>query len=456
MQKFEKVVARYAPWMDKMSEVCVRNNRIEPSLYQKHNVKRGLRDIDGTGVVAGLTEISEINSFYIDENGNRVEREGELFYRGIPIRDLVDGFISEGRFGFEETAYLLFFGELPTPAQLEHFTTMLAEYRRLPESFVRDIIMKAPSTDMMNVIARSVLTLYSYDANPDDISISNVLRQSLQLLAQFPMLSTYGYQVYAHYHSDSSLIIHQPDPALSTAQNFLRLMRANKKFTDLEAQILDICLVLHAEHGGGNNSTFTNHVVTSSGTDTYSAVAASLGSLKGPRHGGANVKVSKMFEDLKATTPCTDSAIRDYIVRLLDQKAFDRAGLVYGIGHAVYSISDPRADILREYAEKLANAKGLQADYEYYEKVARIAPEVIGEKRKMYKGVSANVDFYSGLIYTMLKIPTELYTPLFSVARIAGWGAHRIEELANKGKIIRPGYTAVAPRQDYVPLEKRG
>lgn len=456
MQKFEKVVARYAPWMDKMSEVCVRNNHIEPSLYQKHNVKRGLRDIDGTGVVAGLTEISEINSFYIDENGNRVEREGELFYRGIPIRDLVDGFISEGRFGFEETAYLLFFGELPTPAQLEHFTTMLAEYRRLPESFVRDIIMKAPSTDMMNVIARSVLTLYSYDANPDDISISNVLRQSLQLLAQFPMLSTYGYQVYAHYHSDSSLIIHQPDPALSTAQNFLRLMRANKKFTDLEAQILDICLVLHAEHGGGNNSTFTNHVVTSSGTDTYSAVAASLGSLKGPRHGGANVKVSKMFENLKATTPCTDSAIRDYIVRLLDQKAFDRAGLVYGIGHAVYSISDPRADILREYAEKLANAKGLQADYEYYEKVARIAPEVIGEKRKMYKGVSANVDFYSGLIYTMLKIPTELYTPLFSVARIAGWGAHRIEELANKGKIIRPGYTAVAPRQDYVPLEKRG
>lgn len=456
MQKFEKVVARYAPWMDKMSEVCVRNNHIEPSLYQKHNVKRGLRDIDGTGVVAGLTEISEINSFYIDENGNRVEREGELFYRGIPIRDLVDGFISEGRFGFEETAYLLFFGELPTPAQLEHFTTMLAEYRRLPESFVRDIIMKAPSTDMMNVIARSVLTLYSYDANPDDISVSNVLRQSLQLLAQFPMLSTYGYQVYAHYHSDSSLIIHQPDPALSTAQNFLRLMRANKKFTDLEAQILDICLVLHAEHGGGNNSTFTNHVVTSSGTDTYSAVAASLGSLKGPRHGGANVKVSKMFEDLKATTPCTDSAIRDYIVRLLDQKAFDRAGLVYGIGHAVYSISDPRADILREYAEKLANAKGLQADYEYYEKVARIAPEVIGEKRKMYKGVSANVDFYSGLIYTMLKIPTELYTPLFSVARIAGWGAHRIEELANKGKIIRPGYTAVAPRQDYVPLEKRG
>ena len=456
MQQFEKVVAHYAPWMDEMSRVCIENNQIDPALYQKHNVKRGLRDIDGTGVVAGLTEISEINSFTVDENGNRVEKPGELFYRGIPIKDLVDGFMKEERFGFEETAYLLFFGDLPTKDQLDLFFKLLSDYRRLPESFVRDIIMKAPSTDMMNVIARSVLTLYSYDADPDNISISNVLRQSLQLLAQFPLLSTYGYQVYAHYHSDSSLIIHKPDPALSTAQNFLRLVRSNKKFTDLEARILDLCLVLHAEHGGGNNSTFTNHVVTSSGTDTYSAVAASLGSLKGPRHGGANVKVSKMFDDLKATTPCTDSAIRDYIARLLDKKAFDGAGLVYGIGHAVYSVSDPRADILREYAEKLANAKGLQADYEYYEKVARIAPEVIGEKRKMYKGVSANVDFYSGLIYTMLKIPTELYTPLFSVARIAGWGAHRIEELANRGKIIRPGYTAVAPHKPYLPFEDRG
>ena len=456
MQQFEKVVAHYAPWMDEMSRVCIENNQIDPALYQKHNVKRGLRDIDGTGVVAGLTEISEINSFTVDENGNRVEKPGELFYRGIPIKDLVDGFIKEERFGFEETAYLLFFGDLPTKDQLDLFFKLLSDYRRLPESFVRDIIMKAPSTDMMNVIARSVLTLYSYDADPDNISISNVLRQSLQLLAQFPLLSTYGYQVYAHYHSDSSLIIHKPDPALSTAQNFLRLVRSNKKFTDLEARILDLCLVLHAEHGGGNNSTFTNHVVTSSGTDTYSAVAASLGSLKGPRHGGANVKVSKMFDDLKATTPCTDSAIRDYIARLLDKKAFDGAGLVYGIGHAVYSVSDPRADILREYAEKLANAKGLQADYEYYDKVARIAPEVIGEKRRMYKGVSANVDFYSGLIYTMLKIPTELYTPLFSVARIEGWGALRREELANRGKIIRPGYTAVAAHKPYLPLEDRG
>lgn len=455
MNEFEKVVSHYAPWMDKMSEVCVNCNTIDPSLYTKYDVKRGLRDINGTGVVAGLTEISEINSHKIDENGNRVECGGELYYRGIPIRDLVNGFTSENRFGFEETAYLLFFGRLPDKRELANFCKLLADYRRLPDSFVRDIIMKAPSTDMMNVIARSVLTLYSYDKNPDDTSIANVLRQSIQLLAQFPLLSSYGYQVYAHYHSDSSLIIHKPKPELSTAENFLRLVRANKRYTELEAKTLDMCLVLHAEHGGGNNSTFTNHVVTSSGTDTYSAVAASLGSLKGPKHGGANIKVSKMFDDLKATTPCTDDAIRDYVVRLLDKQAFDRAGLVYGIGHAVYSLSDPRADILHEYAKNLAEAKGLEDDYKYYEKMARIAPEVIAEKRKMYKGVSPNVDFYSGLIYTMLKIPTELYTPLFSVARIAGWGAHRIEELTNNGKIIRPGYTAVAPRQDYVPLKDR-
>lgn len=455
MQKFERVVAHYADWMNQMSEICATSTNIAPELYEKYDVKRGLRDINGKGVVAGLTEISEINSSRIDENGNSVPCPGELYYRGIDIRDLVDGIVQEKRFGFEETAYLLLFGSLPDKQQLEYFTHMLAEFRRLPESFVRDIIMKAPSTDMMNVIARSVLTLYSYDKNPDDISIPNVLRQSIQLIAQFPMLSTYGYQVYAHYHSDSSLIIHKPSPELSTAENILRLVRPSKRYTELEARVLDLCLILHAEHGGGNNSTFTNHVVTSSGTDTYSAVAASLGSLKGPRHGGANIKVSKMFDDLKATTPCTDEAIRDYIARLLDKQAFDRAGLVYGIGHAVYSISDPRADILGKFARDLAIAKGLEKDYAYYEKVARLAPEVIGEKRKIYKGVSANVDFYSGLIYTMLKIPTELYTPLFSVARIAGWSAHRIEELANKGKIIRPGYTSVAPHQPYIPLATR-
>ena len=320
MEQFEKTVAHYAPWMRKMSEVCVESSTIDPSLYQKYNVKRGLRDIDGTGVVAGLTEISEINSYHLDENGNRVECPGELFYRGIPIKDLVDGFINEKRFGFEETAYLLLFGSLPDEKELAHFTEMLGAYRRLPESFVRDIIMKAPSSDMMNVIARSVLTLYSYDKHPDDISIANVLRQSIQLIAQFPLLSAYGYQVYAHYHSDNSLIIHKPRTDLSTAENILRLIRPDRKYSELEAKVLDLCLVLHAEHGGGNNSTFTNHVVTSSGTDTYSAVAASLGSLKGPRHGGANIKVSKMFQDIKATTPCTDARLRHRARGLLSQR----------------------------------------------------------------------------------------------------------------------------------------
>lgn len=455
MQQFERVSKQYAEWLSELSTQAGDSTSIDQALYEKYEVKRGLRDLNGKGVVAGLTEISEINSSKLDENGVSVPCRGELYYRGININDLVNGFVKEKRFGFEESTFLLLFGRLPSQEELTRFCTMLAGFRRLPESFVRDIIMKAPSTDMMNVIARSVLVLYSYDKNPDDISLNNVLRQSIQLIAQFPLLSTYGYQVYAHYHSDNSLIIHKPDPEMSTAENILRLIRPNKKFTPLEAQVLDLCLVLHAEHGGGNNSTFTNHVVTSSGTDTYSAVAASLGSLKGPRHGGANIKVSKMFDDLKKSTPCTDEAIRDYIARLLDKKAFDNAGLVYGMGHAVYSVSDPRADILQRYAKALADAKGLQKDYEYYEKVARLAPEVIGEKRKIYKGVSANVDFYSGLIYTMLGIPTELYTPLFSIARISGWSAHRIEELSNNGKIIRPAYTSVAPHQDYVPLDQR-
>lgn len=455
MQQFEKISKYYAGWIEELSREAEQSTSIDLSLYEKYEVKRGLRDLNGKGVVAGLTEISEINSSKLDENGVSVPCRGELYYRGININDLVGGFIAERRFGFEETTFLLLFGRLPSKDELDEFCKMLSGFRRLPESFVRDIIMKAPSTDMMNVIARSVLVLYSYDKNPDDISLANVLRQSIQLIAQFPLLSAYGYQVYAHYHSDNSLIIHKPDPELSTAENILRLIRANKKYTPLEAKVLDLCLVLHAEHGGGNNSTFTNHVVTSSGTDTYSAVAASLGSLKGPRHGGANIKVSKMFDDIKATVPCTDEAIRDYIARLLDKKAFDNAGLVYGIGHAVYSISDPRADILQRYAKDLAIAKGLEKDYEYYEKVARLAPEVIGEKRKIYKGVSANVDFYSGLIYTMLKIPTELYTPLFSIARISGWSAHRIEELSNKGKIIRPAYTSVSPHRAYVPLDQR-
>ena len=442
------------PYIKQLSEKCCQCSLVQPEFYKQYDVKRGLRELDGTGVLVGLTNISEIRSKEIVD-GKAVPAEGELYYRGINVKDIVRGFFNDKRFGFESVAYLLLFGELPNKTELEQFGKQLGMYRNLPHNFVEDVILKAPPADMMNTLARCVLTMYSYDDNPDDTSVANIVRQCMSLMATFPLFSVYGYHAYAYDRGNSSLYIHAPQPELSTAENILYLLRPDTNYTDLEARILDIALVLHAEHGGGNNSTFTNHVVTSSGTDTYSAVAASLGSLKGPRHGGANIKVSKMFADLKATTPCTDSAIRDYVARLLDKKAFDGAGLVYGIGHAVYSLSDPRADILQHYAKKLAVAKGLEDDYEYYEKVARIAPEVIGEKRRMYKGVSANVDFYSGLIYTMLKIPTELYTPLFSVARIAGWSAHRIEELANRGKIIRPGYTAVAPRQEYVPLDER-
>lgn len=454
-ERFEQVSEKYQAKIAEYSELARTSTVFEPALYEKFEVKRGLRDVNGKGVVAGLTEISEINSMKKNADGELVPCEGELFYRGVNIYDLVDGFLEDKRFGFEETVYLLLFGKLPTKAELDEFSEMLGEYRLLPNSFVRDIIMKAPSTNMMNVLARSVLTLYTYDDKADDISIPNILRQSIQLIAQFPLLSSYGYQVYSHYHSDESLVIHNPLPELSTAENFLRLLRDDKQYSELEARVLDLCLVLHAEHGGGNNSTFTNHVVTSSGTDTYSAVAASLGSLKGPRHGGANIKVAQMFEDMKQNVKCNDDSIRDYIAKLLNKEAFDRSGLVYGMGHAVYSISDPRANILRRSAKKLALAKGLDADYEFYERVERIAPEVISEKRKIYKGVSANVDFYSGLVYTMLNIPKELYTPLFSVARIAGWSAHRIEELANNGKIIRPGYSSVAPHLPYQKLKDR-
>ncbi|HHT83552.1 MAG: citrate/2-methylcitrate synthase [Christensenellales bacterium] len=441
-----------------LSEIAEKSTIIDSSFYEKFDVKRGLRDVNGAGVVAGLTEICEINSFKIDENGNRIPIEGELFYRGIPIQDIVNGFVKEDRFGFEETAYLLLFGKLPPKDELEEFCDILAGFRKLPLNFVRDIIMKKPSFDMMNMLSRSVLSLYSYDDNPDDISIENILRQGLQLIAQFPLIAIYGYQVYSHYHGDTSLIIHKPRKDLCTAENILHLLRADSKYTQLEAKLLDLCLVLHAEHGGGNNSTFTTHVVSSSGTDTYSSVAASLGSLKGPRHGGANIKVIKMFEDMKnhISHEYNESEIRNYLLSLLNKEVFDKAGLIYGMGHAVYSISDPRAKIFKEYVKHLAIEKGLEKEYELYDKVERIASEVIAEKRKIYKGVSPNVDFYSGFVYNMLGLPQELFTPIFAVARITGWIAHRIEEISNKGKIIRPGYTAVCERQDYVPLNERG
>ncbi len=439
-----------------LSEICMKNSRIDPSLYGKYDVKRGLRDISGRGVLTGLTEISEIQSC-IMEDEEMIPCEGKLFYRGVEIEDLAGGFIREKRFGFEEAAYLLMFGELPTNGALKDFQKLLGEYRSLPTSFVRDIIMKAPSADMMNTLARSVLTLYSYDDAADDVSIPNVIRQCLQLTALFPLLSVYGYQAYRHYHDGQSLYIHTPDPELSTAENILRLLRPDSSYTELEARILDVALVLHAEHGGGKNSTFTTHVVSSSGTDTYSAVAASLGSLKGPKHGGANIKVVRMMEDLKAqvTDWEDEEQIRAYLTALLNKQAFDKAGLIYGMGHAVYSLSDPRANIFKRFVEKLSAEKGKEKEFRLYSKIERLAPEIIAKERKIYKGVSANIDFYSGFVYSMLDLPLELYTPIFAIARIAGWGAHRVEELINAGKIIRPAYRNVQERRTYTAIADR-
>ena len=444
-------------YIEGLAEKSCQNNHIVPEMYGEHHVYRGLRDLNGNGVVTGLTEISRIEAKKRGPNGEELPCEGQLYYRGVNVRALVNGFLTDDRFGFEETLYLLLFSELPDAAELAQFRELLAEYRRLPTSFVRDMIMKAPGRDMMNILSRSVLALYTYDDNPDDTTVANVLRQCLQLAAVFPPLAVYGYQSYRHFHLDKSLVIHRSDPALSTAENLLYLLREDGQYTHLEAKLLDLALVLHAEHGGGNNSTFTTHVVTSSGTDTYSAIAAALGSLKGPRHGGANIKVVGMFDDMKANIDTRDrGAIEGYLRRLLDKEAYDRAGLIYGMGHAVYSLSDPRADILRDCARVLSVEKGLEAEYELYETVAEIAPRVIAEKRRMYTGVSANVDFYSGLIYRMLALPEELYTPLFAIARIAGWSAHRIEEIQNAGKIIRPAYIGVHPEQAYIPLAMRG
>ncbi|MBE5766194.1 MAG: citrate/2-methylcitrate synthase [Clostridiales bacterium] len=452
----KNIYSEITPYIQKMADLSNSNNNIRPEMYKEHKVYRGLRDLNGNGVVTGLTEVSRIKAKSKDAEGNDIPCHGKLFYRGINVRDLVNGFQKDDRFGFEETVYLLLFSQLPNKEELEEFRGVLSSLRSLPTSFVRDMILKAPGRDLMNILSRSVLALYAYDDNADDISIANVLRQCLFMISAFPMLAVYGYQSYRHYLLGKSLFIRHPDPEKSAAENFLGMLRKTGEYSTLEAKILDLAMVLHAEHGGGNNSTFTTHVVTSSGTDTYSAISAALGSLKGPRHGGANVKVVKMFEDMKANiNPEKESEIRDYVVRLLDKQAFDNTGLIYGMGHAVYSLSDPRADILKECAHKLAVEKGREEDFALYEKVAKLAPEIISEKRKIYKGVSANVDFYSGLIYQMLDIPCELFTPIFAVARVAGWSAHRIEEIQNVGKIIRPAYTNVKKEVDYVELSKR-
>lgn len=444
------------PYIEELAQLSRSNNHITPELYTKHNVFRGLRDMNGNGVVTGLTEISRIKAKDRDADGNEITCDGQLYYRGINVRDIVAGFRRDKRFGFEEITYLLLFSQLPNEQQLADFRNQLSAYRTLPPSFVRDMILKAPSKDMMNSLSRSVLALYSYDETPDDISVPNVLRQSLQLIAIFPLLAVYSYHSYQHYHNGKSLFIHHPKPEYSTAETILGLLRENGEYSPLEAEILDLALVLHAEHGGGNNSTFTTHVVTSSGTDTYSSVAAALGSLKGPRHGGANIKVVRMFEDMKQSINVKDKdAIRDYLNKLLNKEAFDRAGLIYGMGHAIYSKSDPRSDILKGCAKALAVEKGFEEEFQLYETVAEMAPGIISEKRKMYKGVSPNVDFYSGLIYRLLDLPCELFTPIFAVARIAGWSAHRIEEIQNAGKIIRPQYVSVIPEREYTDMSER-
>ncbi|MDO5560017.1 MAG: citrate/2-methylcitrate synthase [Oscillospiraceae bacterium] len=448
--------SKVTPEMEKLSQLCINSHNIDPELYVKYDVKRGLRDLNGKGVLAGLTDISEVCSAKIVD-GVSVPCDGKLYYRGIDIEKIVEGFISENRFGFEETVYLLLFGKLPKKEELAGLSTILGEFRTLPTNFVRDIIMKSPSNDMMNILARSVLTLYAYDDSADDTSIPNVLRQCMELISLLPVIAVYAYHSYNYYKNGGSLVIHKPQTQLSTAENILFMLRPDSKYSALEAKILDLALVLHAEHGGGNNSTFTTHVVSSSGTDTYSSIAASLGSLKGPKHGGANIKVVQMFDDMmKNVSDLTDEEqIKDYLVSLLEKRGFDNSGLIYGMGHAVYSISDPRASILKKFVRDLSIEKGMEKEYELYTKVERLAPVVIGEKRKIYKGVSANIDFYSGLIYRMLGLPSELYTPIFAIARVAGWSAHRIEELLNKNKIIRPAYMAVADRKEYTDIADR-
>ncbi len=430
-------------------------NIIDTGLYDVYDVKRGLRDRKGAGVLCGLTEVSEVNGSRVID-GVKTEIDGELFYRGVNVRDIVADCVKENRFGFEETVYLLLFGVLPSEKQLADFSALLADLRELPQTFVRDIIMKAPSSDVMNMLARCVLNLYSFDDTPDSLDIENVLRQSLQLIAQFPLLAVYSHRA-RRYYEGSSLIIHRPVKEYSCAQNILHILRRNNKFTDLEAKTLDICLIIHAEHGGGNNSSFTTHVVTSSGTDTYSSVAASLGSLKGPKHGGANLKVTLMFEDIQAHVGknWTRDSVQDYLYKILRKEVFDQSGLIYGMGHAVYTKSDPRCEILKEFAGKLSVEKGKEREFELYNCVASLASQMVPELHNNPRSVSPNVDFYSGFVYTMLDLPKPLYTPMFAVSRIAGWSAHRLEELANGNKIIRPAYYCVKPRQTFVPLHER-
>ncbi len=442
--------------INRLAKICEENNFIEPKLYEEYHVKRGLRETNGKGVLTGLTEVSTVNgSKMID--GVLTPIEGQLRYRGIDINDLVKGFNDSHRYGYEETVYLLLFGKLPNQTELDKFTKLLGFNRKLPADFVEDVILKSPNKDVMNAMSQAVLALNAYDKKSDDLDIPNVLRQSVGLIASLPMIAVYSYLSYRHYLQRRGLYIHNPKPELSTAENILRMIRQDKRYDENEARLLDLAMVLHAEHGGGNNSTFTTHVVTSSGTDTYSSVAASLCSLKGPKHGGANIKVIKMFDDMKANVKdwYDDDEIENYLGKLVDKKAFDKMGLIYGMGHAVYSLSDPRAVILRKYTLSLAESKGREDEAHLYKTVERLAPKVIADRRKIYKGVCTNIDFYSGFAYDMMGIPEEFITPLFAIARIAGWSAHRIEELTCADKIIRPAYMSVAQEVPYVPINER-
>jgi len=443
-------------FLQELSRQAEKRNRIPMELYQKYSVKRGLRNEDGSGVLVGLTEIGDVHGYIIDE-GDIIPDEGRLIYRGINITELVTGLQQENRPGFEEASYLLLFGDLPTARQLEQYTSLMGESRALPNSFTEDMILKAPSHDVMNKLARSVLVMYSYDSNPDDVSLGNVLRQSIELIARMPTMAAYGYMAKRHYFDGQSLFIHNPRKDLNTAENLLHLMRPDSRFSKLEAETLDLALVLHAEHGGGNNSTFTVRVVTSSATDTYSAIAAGIGSLKGPLHGGANLKVREMMENIKANVKDwkDEEEVRAYLSKIVRKEAFDRSGLIYGVGHAVYTLSDPRAVLLQEKAADLAVEKGLETEFGLHRIVARLAPEVLKKDKNSNKVVAANVDFYSGFVYQMLNIPTEMYTPIFCIARTAGWAAHRIEELVSGVRIIRPAYRDVLKNRPYLPISER-
>ena len=440
---------------EELVKECTRSGSIDSSLYVEYDVKRGLRDSNGNGVLTGLTEISDVIGTK-SEHGRKVPVDGQLFYQGYNVEEIVDD-LGDKRFGFEEVTYLLLFGKLPTPEQRQNFIHILTDLEELSGAFIRDVIMKATSANLMNSLMKSILSLYSYDENPDDTSVPNVLRQSLQLIAKMPLISVYAYQAYRHYKLDGTLLIKNPKKGYSIAENILYMLREDGQFTPLEAKVLDTCLIIHAEHGGGNNSTFTNHVVTSSGTDTYSAIAASIGSLKGPRHGGANLKVQNMFDDIKAHINdwTNEEEVSAYLDKILNKQAFDRTGLIYGMGHAVYTLSDPREVILKKYAKELAEEKGLMEEFALYDMVERLAGQQIMEHRKLFKNVCANVDFYSGFVYSMLGIPQELFTPLFAIARMSGWSAHRLEELVNAGKIIRPAYKYVGKHLEFTEMEER-